>query len=776
VNEKVQAAPPTALEEAPAEFRLGEPVERPEHPSLRLEELRGADLRGQDLTNIEGLLPEHLAGADLTGATLPEKIEKFPAVGQVAAISSEARKISIGLLAACFYSWLVIGTTKDVQLIVNTATSPLPIINTPIPIAGFYVVGAALLAAVYCYLHFYLQRLWRTLATLPAVFPDGTELDDRTDPWLLTNLVRADFARLRANAPPLTRLENLLAVVVAWWLVPITLLALWARYLPAHGWRGTSWLLFLIGLTTLFGRHTYRLARTALQGKASANAGEGDRDHGILARASHEVSGMRPDRLTVGLVVVLIVCPFSAFRDHPHNPAAWVARGLNFIGVRTYADLREAEVAQTPEDWDGKDWSRVKRVDLRGSNLAFADAASAFLTNADMRGVNLRDANLRFAQLQGAWLSEAQLQGADLVFAQLQDAYLDNAQLQGAHLVTAQLQGANLYNAQLQGAVLIAAELQGADLSGARLQGADLSGAQLQGANLYDAQLQDADLTNAELHGADLSGAQLQGADLTDAKLHGANLVTAQLQGADLSGAQLQGANLADAELHGADLAYAQLQGANLTEAQLQGADLSGARLQGADLQKTTIWRAKVYGAVWDLADLRGSTVQLMTNSEIDVLISEATEAIPDEGTRTAAAERLTRALRSEERSPRPEFPDEWQSKPNVMFSAGDPEFEPFRWGQPSWVTEEAYDTNLATLLGRLACAAYVPEAQTRGLATRALWDYERLYARRLTARLIGPDCPPAKSLPDDMRRRLQELAAPPEAAAAPETPSDPVE
>ena len=220
MNEKTEAAPPKGLEEAPAAFHSPEAIERPERPTWRPEELRGADLRGQDLTEMEGLLPEHLAGADLTGAKLPEEIAKFPALDQVAAISSEARKIFIGLLAACVYSWLVIGTTKDVALIVNTASSPLPIINTPIPIAGFYVVGATLLAAVYCYLHFYLQRLWRTLATLPAVFPDGTALDDRTDPWLLTNLVRAQFARLRANPPPLARLENLLSIILAWWLVP----------------------------------------------------------------------------------------------------------------------------------------------------------------------------------------------------------------------------------------------------------------------------------------------------------------------------------------------------------------------------------------------------------------------------------------------------------------------------------------------------------------------------------------------------------------------------
>ena len=137
MNDKTEAARPAGAVEAPGTAGLPTPIERAERPTWRPGELRGADLRGQDLTKVEGLLPEHLAGADLTRAKLPEKIEKFPALDQVAAISSEARKIFIGLLAACVYSWLVIGTTTDVALILNTASSPLPIINTPIPIAGF---------------------------------------------------------------------------------------------------------------------------------------------------------------------------------------------------------------------------------------------------------------------------------------------------------------------------------------------------------------------------------------------------------------------------------------------------------------------------------------------------------------------------------------------------------------------------------------------------------------------------------------------------------------
>jgi hypothetical protein len=353
MNEKSEPVAPHGLEEAPTSFAPAAPVPPSGlSPAEEVDRRLGADPPQLDLTDIEGLLPADLARRDLTGVKLRAEIEKFPALEQVKAISGEARKIFIALLVACIYSWLVIGTTEDVALILNTASSPLPIINTAIPIAGFYIIGGSVLAAVYCYLHFYLQRLWRTLATLPAIFPDGVALDDKSDPWLLTNLVRAEFERLRSTAPPLVRLESPLAVFLTWWLVPLTLLALWARYLPAHGWLGTSWLVFLIGLATLFGRHTYRLARAALQGQTSRTAEQTDADGGILARAWRELRGLRPDKLTGWLTVGLVVCSISAFRDNPRAPYTWVAKGLNaldFIGIRTYADLREVEVAQKPE-------------------------------------------------------------------------------------------------------------------------------------------------------------------------------------------------------------------------------------------------------------------------------------------------------------------------------------------------------------------------------------------------------------------------------------------
>jgi pentapeptide repeat protein len=88
----------------------------------------------------------------------------------------------------------------------------------------------------------------------------------------------------------------------------------------------------------------------------------------------------------------MAVISYSAFVLSPREK--WtIPWALDSVGIRTYADLREVGVAQRPEGWEGNDWSKVKRVDLHGRNLAFADATRIFLVNADLRGVILTGAN-----------------------------------------------------------------------------------------------------------------------------------------------------------------------------------------------------------------------------------------------------------------------------------------------------------------------------------------------------------------------------------------------
>ena len=606
----------------------------------------------------------------------PDDIGKFEALGQVAATSSEARKVFIGLLAACVYSWLVIGTTKDVALILNTSSSPLPIINAPIPITGFYVVGATLLAAIYCYFHFYLQPMWRALATLPAVFRDGVTQDDKTDPWVLTNLVRTEFAQLRATAPPLTRLENRLSIVMAWWLVPVTLVALWARYLPAHDIGGLTWLAFLIGATTFFGRYIRARPREAARRGAARRecATRRSAPDAVEPCAARAVPGpLWPDRHLVPAalpdhrrIVDQRVCPtpptrsqgsvvvFSlneqVLREFDPTPA----KLLNFFRVRTYADLREAEVAQMPPDWAGKDWGEVKRVELRARNRPCGCHERIPRQCRPAR----RDHDRRAARLRAA-------------------------------------AGRRPQGGAAAGRRPLAGPAPGRPPRRGPPPGRPPPGRQPPGRQPRLGRTLERHPQQGQSPGRRPQGGPAQGADLSHAQLQGANLDQARLQGAQLGSANLQGASLQGANLQGADLRDAQLQGADLYQAELQGADLRQARLEGADLRGTRIWRTRGSDALWDLADLRGSTAPPMTDSEIDALISAATKGIADEDGRKARTDTLTALLQAES-SPGPEVPEQWRSEPNVMFEAGDPQPEPFAWGEPKWATERAYDEDLA--------------------------------------------------------------------------------
>src|SRR5262249_10903179 len=147
-------------------------------------DLREAVLRGADLSGISGVLqPEQLGGADLAGAKLPDSLaDLFNDLDVAKGISGNAQKLFVAMLSPCLYSWLTIATTTDVSLVTNRASSPLPIIQTSIPIVGFYVVAPLLLLGVYFYFHLYLQKLWDEMGSLPAIFPDGRPLQAKADP------------------------------------------------------------------------------------------------------------------------------------------------------------------------------------------------------------------------------------------------------------------------------------------------------------------------------------------------------------------------------------------------------------------------------------------------------------------------------------------------------------------------------------------------------------------------------------------------------------------
>jgi uncharacterized protein YjbI with pentapeptide repeats len=448
----------------------GEPGQDRRAVNLTDADLRDADLRNAQLSTVAGLRTEQLAGAVLTNAKLPEDVAKFDQLKHVEETSKNATTVFFGLLAASLYSWLTIATTTDVALITGTASSPLPIINTNIALSGFYLAAPLILLAVYFYFHLYLQRLWRCLASLPAEFPDGSALDDKAYPWLLNGLVRRHFANLRIFQRPLTTVENVVSILLAWWVVPFTLLAFWFRYVPMHDWWVTALHVALATIAFGFGVRSYRLAVRTLSGADEHSAPEQDEPLWSLVRRG--IRSYWPDRWTIfasSLAVVLSV--WAAIVPGDDLQA--------MLGYKTSADLRDDDVSTKPSGWTGRketadvEIAQVKGADLEGRDLRDAEANGVFLVKAKLVEANLRGASLRKADLRGADLSYADLKGANLA-GDLSGALLVRADLRDAHLG-----GANLSDADLSGADLTGANLRLANLTGTVFRGTILSGAKL---------------------------------------------------------------------------------------------------------------------------------------------------------------------------------------------------------------------------------------------------------------------------------------------------------
>jgi uncharacterized protein YjbI with pentapeptide repeats len=612
--------------------------------------LQDADLKDANLQGADILLGRQLAGADLAGARLPASAVKFEGLAVVEQISRNARTIMFSMLLACVYTWLTIATTTDPLLLTNSSSSPLPIIRTEIPIAGFFWVAPLILVAMFLYFHIYLQRLWEALADLPAVFPDGTRLDKRAYPWLLNGLVTSHFQRLRDARPRFSRLQSALSIVLGWWTVPVTLLILWLRYLPRHDWLGTILQVGLaiaaIGSGILFYRAAIATLRREIEPTLSWKQYTGS------------TRGARRAAFVFGMVVVLLGFSFGAIRGIPigsENAAdinasvlirLWVPRVLEAMGNSCFADFIEENISAKPDNWDEKKEDKsnlalIKGARLKNADLAYARARSAFLVKADLRqanlyGADLKDADLRQANLQDATLAYADLTGTRLEGAFLQGATLEAVKLQGYDFASDNLQKVDFSDATLQQLNFEHANLRSANFEGAALFSVKLDHAELQGANFSGAKFDKVTLQRANLQGAQLldvrglNGGAIRSsanwifasynqellaeldlpADLPD-RIREKNLSQMNLRGilfdkADLQTFNFAGSNLQEAEFGQVNLQNADLSQTDLKKAKLRG-NLRGVNLSAADLRRTEIKWSNLSQANFQKADLRGA-------------------------------------------------------------------------------------------------------------------------------------------------------------------------
>ncbi len=404
-------------------------------------DLREARLDDAILSKVTGLQSWQLAGASLSNAKLPSQFSQWTGLKYVEEISKHARGIFLAVIAACVFSWLTIATTTDPALLLNSATTPLPIIHTNVPIAGFYWFAPVILLALYFYLHFYLQSLWEGFACLPAVFPDGLTLDKRAYPWMLNSLVQAHFKLLRYRRPAFSQAKVFFSILAAWGLVPFTLFLFWGRYFPRQDWIGSGFHILLLTLSVFLALVFYARARATLRLEEQPEYSWISMltDTGNLVRLARS--------LAVGSLAVLLF--LGAYFGHPvhYGGPVWqrfVAEAGFFIGFDPFPNAVEADLSEKGSNWHGfgstqemeAQFEQVRGAKLANRRLRYADFSGAFLVKADLSLANLRLAFLRRADLRRANLYEADLRWATMIDTDLSGANLRGADLTGAFGLT----------------------------------------------------------------------------------------------------------------------------------------------------------------------------------------------------------------------------------------------------------------------------------------------------------------------------------------------------
>lgn len=627
-----------------------------EGADLHEAQLRCADLRGAKLGNARGLVEDQLALTNLANAELPSHLATFDGLARVAEVTGHARTLFFSTIAVCSFSWLTVAAVGNVDLITNSATSRIPLLEATVSIRNFFLVVPLVILGLYVYLHLHLQSLWSHSACLPEVFQDGLRLDQKASPWMLNGVVhryRSDKNRQGRSCPPLGFVAS---VFVAWGLVPITLLAIWSEYLVTHD----RCIIILLGAevvaSVFFGIYAFRKAKSLLICGATPSWEE---TYHYRSRGRTVV-----DVLAVTLVVLMILGGSMAVTNHPRWPISLdglilpdlenqcrpegpeIGKQqptatdndrnllLEILDSKAYADLRNADVSKKLEGWkdyeqkcrerEGKEQSEecgnnskapadpppVKPAFLNGWNLRGVNAVGAFLVKAQLKGADLRKARLYSedlkTNLEGAQMTAADLRKADLRNCRLRGAYLNGkADLRCANLSYADLTGANLNEAVLSKANAQNAMFRCAYLDNARLEGTNLEGANLQCAVLDNCKLPEAKLPKADLSGAGARNACFCRADLGKSKLRKGNFTEADLSCATLRRASAEKVIFKKSILRGTHLEGANLNGAILERANCQGAFFTGSSLENADLEESCLQKTRFNYADLTNANLR---------------------------------------------------------------------------------------------------------------------------------------------------------------------------
>jgi len=578
-----------------------------------------AHLESCDLSGAQNITDSQFGGANLSFCKFPRSF-KFHSIEQIQELAHSLWVHLITLLLFCLYSWIAIGSTTDLDLLNDTNSIFVPLLEMSLPTIGFFYLTPIIVLAMSLAFNFQLSQYWNRVSKLPTYFPDNSLVTLKTFPTLIDNLIEEYFPYMQHNTGFGHKLKLYLTLAILFCVTPITLISYWIRYLPRHDVLGSSihvaWILICVTSAYL----TW---------------------HNIKSTATPETQKRFPTKRFISCILIGWTTLWglsSAISNGNKLPINSFYMDVSFMNLSKKNDI-----------------ARVRRQD-------FGDEKN--LNGFIVDGHNLRHANLYYVGFVGGSLKETKLDYADLRKATLDNTNLESAQLAHSKLEQTSLQQVHGIKANFAHAIMNSANLshstfsQG-DFSHSTLTWADLSHGQfarsdftqakldavsadhanfqmalfintsmnkvkLNSANLYLAKVQHSNLWKAELNNAKLILADLSASQLTDASLIEANLSQSTLNNTTMNDAILDRANLSFAKLNGSSFRHASLKEANLDNAQLENADFSHANFSGSNFADAWLEQTILIGA--DLSNARN-----LTESQLKQAVIDASTKVPPE-------------------------------------------------------------------------------------------------------------------------------------------------
>ncbi|XDA96479.1 hypothetical protein AB1M95_10040 [Sulfitobacter sp. LCG007] len=134
-------------------------------------------------------------------------------LNRIDALTRTARTTWLVLLGTLVFVVITLAGVDHVDFYGVDRATKLPLVDVEVPTRYFFLAAPMLIAAIHCYFHLYLIRLWDALGAAPQRLK-GVRLGDAVAPWLVSDAALHLRSRLRQDNSTTRRPLELIATVL----------------------------------------------------------------------------------------------------------------------------------------------------------------------------------------------------------------------------------------------------------------------------------------------------------------------------------------------------------------------------------------------------------------------------------------------------------------------------------------------------------------------------------------------------------------------------------